>query len=1729
MSALRTLAALLLTALCLHAVEVLGAVKVVDQPLDKPVCAVWAPNDPTRMFVIEQHAGRIRIVKDGVLQAAPFLTVPGVATHQEQGLLSLVFDPDYPANGHFYVEYSDAAGDNVISRFTRSGTDSADAASERVILKLDHPDGSDVHYGSFLGFNPKDLGDAAKRHWLYITVGDGGGGNHLSAQNIQTLFGKFLRIDVDPARYVGAGKPAYGIPSGSTPIAAGAKPEIIAMGVRNPWRASFDRATGDLWFGDVGDTTFEEINRLPYGATGCNFQWPAKEGSKLHNNPPATIGVITEPVHFFDRGAVIGGVVYRGNALPGWRGSYLFADYGSNSIRSFTFADPGITGLRTDLGTEIGAKVQYGLSRMVAFGEDLDGELYLCEHMRSASSASGMVYRIRQDTDQTPPTVTSSPILRATTGFPYAYTVTATGNPTPTFSLTTAPAGMSIDSASGLISWTPTEAQIGSQSITVRAANGVLPNAPQSFQVVVSGQRPADHATGTTALAGGLEYGYYEGSWPDLPAFAALAATRRGTAANADLTQAHRATDYAFRFTGFVHAARAGLYSFSTTSDDGSMLYIGHDTIVDNHGAHGSTTVTGTIGLAQGWHRITVDYHQIGGGANLEVKWSIPTDAGPSAQTAIPAASLGRLASPYGLDGYPGSTPYFAMPRLATGAMPATLSATGVFADTPAMRPAAGLITYDVNTPLWSDGAGKQRWLAVPTGSRIGFSADGNWVFPAGSVLVKHFDLGAKRLETRLLVIMDNGSSYGVTYKWRADNSDADLLPGDAPLSETVGSQTWTYPSRANCMQCHTQVAGYVLGARTRQFNRSYTYPSTGRSDNQLRTLGGLGLFDSAYSEAALASYVRTVAVGDTTATLEQRARSYLDANCMMCHQPGGGAVAQFDARYSTPLAQQGLIDGALNNTLGIAGAKVVVGGDPARSMLHVRMNTNDPAIRMPALGRSVIDQTAQDTVAQWIRSLPGNGPVNAAPRVQMGPAPAATSGVATSLSATVTDDGLPSGASVTVAWSQVSGPGAVVFAQGASATSGVIFPVAGTYVLRLTANDTQLGASAELTVVAAPPSSGTQVVAAIDCGSATATTAADGTVYQADTGYTASATSGRGDPVTGTTDQKLYQTERYGTFSYRIPVPAPGTYDVVLQMSEVWFTAPGKRLFDVSAQGQTVIAGIDIFAATGARYAAYNRRISVAVTGTTLDLGFITRADNALISAIRVERAGAANAAPRITLGAAPTPTAGIASSVSATVVDDGLPSGAAVTTVWSQVSGPGSAVFATAASTTSGVTFPVAGTYVLRLTASDTSLTASADLTVTVAPPTPSGGQVVVAIDCGSTTATTAADGTVYQADAWFTPSATSGRGDPVAGTADQALYQTERFGTFSYRIPVPSAGTYDVVIQMCEVWWTQAGARLFDVQAQNQPVLTGIDIYAAVGARYKAYDRRVTVAVSGTTLDLDFITRGDNALVSAIRIERAGTPPPINTAPRIVLAAAPSATAAVATTVSASVADDGLPNGAAATVAWSQISGPGATVLATAASATSGVTFPLAGTYVLRLTASDGQLTTTADLTVTVDAAASQPPILVDFVPAGTAPQTGWLADTGTLFADRGNGQSYGWSVANPDTRKRGAANSPDAMHDTTIHMAKGTVKSWEIAVPNGLYQVDISAGDPSYTDSINHLSIEGTAVRDPDGNDNFDESSVTVTVSDGRLTIAQAADGQNAKLCGARIAKVPTGSN
>jgi uncharacterized repeat protein (TIGR03806 family) len=348
----------------------------------------------------------------------------------------------------------------------------------------------------------------------------------------------------------------------------------------------------------------------------------------------------------------------------------------------------------------------------------------------------------------------------------------------------------------------------------------------------------------------------------------------------------------------------------------------------------------------------------------------------------VPHAMAAQNETDYGLNPFPAFKNPSALPHLGTGALPALLSKTGLFKDLSNLVPTDGLVPYDLIVPFWSDGATKRRWVVPPDGG-IKFSPTGEWSFPEGTIFVKTFELPIdetqplvkRRLETRLLVRDAAGGVYGAVYKWRPDNQDADLLTTN--LSETISirtpaglrHQTWYYPSREDCLTCHTANAGYVLGVKTRQLNRSYTYPS-GLEENELRAWSRMGLFDTNLEVVDFKTFPKLAPPDDQNRTLEDRARSYLDANCAQCHRPSG-TVAYFDARYDTPLAAQNLINGPVLIDERIENPRIISPNDIWRSILYMRASSVE-AFKMPPLAHNEVDKKSMALLKEWIESLPG-------------------------------------------------------------------------------------------------------------------------------------------------------------------------------------------------------------------------------------------------------------------------------------------------------------------------------------------------------------------------------------------------------------------------------------------------------------------------------------------------------------------------------------------------------------------------------------------------------------------------------------------------------------------------------------------------------------------------------------------------------------------------------------
>ena len=376
-------------------------VERVASGLDQPLYVTAPPGDLDRLFIVEKQSGRIKILElaSETLKATPFLTVTGLSTVGEQGLLGLAFHPDYESNGYFYVNFTDTGGDTKVVRYQVSGADRdvADPNSSLVILTIDQPQGN--HNGGWLGFGPDG--------YLYVNSGDGGGSNdtgpgHVSGGNAQdvtdNLLGKILRIDVDGDDFPLDDDRNYAIPPTNPFVGSAGDDEIWAYGLRNPWRSSFDRLTGDLYIGDVGQKAREEIDFQPAGSAGGeNYGWRLREGTIATPTggvggpaPPGAIDPVYDYEHLdgpfdpFEGNSVTGGYVYRGPNLA-LRGKYFFGDFVSERIWSIEHDGSAATELIdwTDAFTpDIGS-----IDQISSFGEDASGNLYVVD-------LGGQVFRV---------------------------------------------------------------------------------------------------------------------------------------------------------------------------------------------------------------------------------------------------------------------------------------------------------------------------------------------------------------------------------------------------------------------------------------------------------------------------------------------------------------------------------------------------------------------------------------------------------------------------------------------------------------------------------------------------------------------------------------------------------------------------------------------------------------------------------------------------------------------------------------------------------------------------------------------------------------------------------------------------------------------------------------------------------------------------------------------------------------------------------------------------------------------------------------------------------------------------------------------------------------------------------------------------------------------------------------------------------------------------------------
>ncbi|MCH8260942.1 MAG: PQQ-dependent sugar dehydrogenase [Planctomycetes bacterium] len=363
--------------------DVMVTAELVAGNLDLPVFLTHAPGDFDRLFVVEQ-GGLIRIITDGIVLAEPFLDLTDVVNSSlpAWGLMAVAFHPDYQKNGFFYVLYTGGVvpeSESIIARYQVSADPAiGDPDSGQLVVNV--WSAVSQHHGNWIGFGPND-------GYLYFSHGFGAGDN---AQNLNSLLGKILRLDVNGDDFPDDPDRNYAIPPTNPFVGKDGADEVWAYGIRQPWRCSFDRQTGDLYFGDVGASSWEEINFQPASSPGGeNYGWNCKEGTHCTSSKSCDCAdpTLVDPIFEYenppdDQAVVIGGYVYRGCAIPDLDGAYIFLDYFAVRIWLLRHEDGEIIELQ-----EIQDQLDLPGNKYSSFGEDAFGELYICKRQ-------GRIYRI---------------------------------------------------------------------------------------------------------------------------------------------------------------------------------------------------------------------------------------------------------------------------------------------------------------------------------------------------------------------------------------------------------------------------------------------------------------------------------------------------------------------------------------------------------------------------------------------------------------------------------------------------------------------------------------------------------------------------------------------------------------------------------------------------------------------------------------------------------------------------------------------------------------------------------------------------------------------------------------------------------------------------------------------------------------------------------------------------------------------------------------------------------------------------------------------------------------------------------------------------------------------------------------------------------------------------------------------------------------------------------------
>lgn len=920
--------------------EIFPSIKVTDATLPKgfeqsivlsdlrsPSTMEFSPDG--RLFIGERIQGELRVLMpNGKLLPEPVvsLDIPkdenGVPTrHNSSGIRGFTFDPDFPEEPYIYIFYmKHEPRHNRVSRFqiSEKNPNRVIPGSEQVLIELPFNDigSSGSHNGGALIFGEDDK--------LYITTGDGWrahgeweGGEPV--QSLETMTGKVLRINRDGT--IPKDNPFYNKTIGDYRA-------IYALGLRNPFSMSRHPVSQQIYINDasMSDGRPEKDHILKLAEAG-NYRWERPEHGQQWQ--PSDPGIPQQPYARAGDRVITGGAWYPedGPFPTEYHGSYFIPLWGANDPRPGSIVRMmSETDIRIEPFVPVAGDGMNGMGKPVYTKIGPEGNLYWLA--TTYETEEGSVFKISYTGEERPERL-ATPQIEPNGGiFPY-----------------------------------PVEIRLKAQS------------AGQRLHYTLDGSVPGEHSpryTSPFTLDKSMELkvrSFKKGSSPSLVSNALFEIQSDKTPAEIVAVVAEESDKIRVIFDEAVEQMSAE--------------------IVDNYKIGPEIDIRNAR-LNYDYKTVLLTTTELANDTSYALTVRNVLDRAKPANKVSGAleAPITRVADkPYDIAKSHSVRPFLNMPETSKGVIPEILSHTGIFEDTYTLTPSAGIIPYSVNTSQWNDGAQMKRWIALPnksqeTKSSIDFSVEDMWNFPLGTVLVRHVEMivdeqhgDKQRLETQILVADTTGSFYGVTYKWRENGRDADLITESH--SDTISilrsngekyKQQWRF-DRGECMACHTSQAGYVLGVNTRQLNRNYLYAESGIETNQLRMWNKTNMFNSNIVKQKFNTFPKMVPLEDKQASFEHRISSYFDVNCGNCHRPDGVMGPQLDLRYKIEMSQKGLINGEVNNVFGIEGAKAIVPGDPERSIVYHRMTTDILGLRMPQFSTR-IDQEAVNLLEEWIERL---------------------------------------------------------------------------------------------------------------------------------------------------------------------------------------------------------------------------------------------------------------------------------------------------------------------------------------------------------------------------------------------------------------------------------------------------------------------------------------------------------------------------------------------------------------------------------------------------------------------------------------------------------------------------------------------------------------------------------------------------------------------------------------